>query len=82
MRVFTIGLGSGCDHTLCQDTADAGRGTCSIVEDRAKDLNSQVIKALRNATQISMKACKIEWPQIGITSDLKEVFRNTSIIST
>ena len=30
-RVFTFGLGSGCDARLCQGIAEAGRGSCSIV---------------------------------------------------
>lgn len=34
-RVFTFGLGSGCDTQLCEETAKAGRGTCSIVSDGA-----------------------------------------------
>ena len=46
IQVFTFGLGSGIDRNLCEKTAEAGRGTCSIVEDGAKDLNGQVIKAL------------------------------------
>ena len=38
-RVFTFGLGSQCDRELCFETARAGRGSCSIVEDGAVGLN-------------------------------------------
>ena len=61
LRIFTIGLGSGCDRRLCEGTAEAGRGTCSIVEDKSKDLNGQVVKALQHATQHSLKACSLAW---------------------
>ena len=32
-RVFTFGLGSGCDRFLVKQTAKAGRGTHTIVRD-------------------------------------------------
>ncbi len=38
-RVFTFGLGSGCDRNLVEGVAKAGRGTCSIVQDGG-NLNS------------------------------------------
>ena len=46
-KVFTFGLGTGCDVELCQGMAKAGRGSCSIVEDGSADLNGKVIKALQ-----------------------------------
>ena len=46
IRVFTFGLGSGCDVDLVRRTAKAGRGTCSLVKDNAFDLNGLVISAL------------------------------------
>ena len=46
VRVFTFGLGSGCDVDLVRRTAQAGRGSCSLVEDNSYDLNGQVIRAL------------------------------------
>ena len=81
-RVFTFGLGSGCDQVLCQETAQAGRGSCSIVKDGGKDLNGQVIKALQQATEPSLKNCRVEWTGLtGGQQQLDEVFRNQSIIS-
>lgn len=39
VRVFTFGLGSGCDTILVRRTAEGGRGTASIVADGSTDLN-------------------------------------------
>ena len=38
-RVFTFGLGSGCDKNLVTKVAKAGRGTHTIVEDGSDELN-------------------------------------------
>lgn len=38
-RVFTFGLGSGCDRGLVTKVARAGRGIHTIVEDGTADLN-------------------------------------------
>ena len=46
VRVFSFGLGSGCDENLVTQVAKAGRGTSTIVRDGSADLNGQVIKAL------------------------------------
>ena len=46
IRVFTFGLGSGCDKQLVQQTAEAGRGTYTIVADNDPNLNGLVIRAL------------------------------------
>lgn len=73
-RVFTFGLGSGCDRNLCENTAKAGRGTCSFVSDKSSDLNGQVIRALRFASEPSLKECSLSWN--GDRQDLQEVFRN------
>jgi len=81
VRVFTFGLGSGCDVDLCEKTASAGRGTCSIVKDGASDLNGQVIGALQKAAEPSLKDCSITW-LLESPEELNEVFRNQSIIST
>lgn len=45
-RVYSFGLGSGCDRTLVRDVARMGRGTSTIVEDNAHNLNGLVIQAL------------------------------------
>ena len=50
-KVFTFGIGSGCDAELCKLTAEAGRGTESIIEDgNSKELKVKVINALRKAS--------------------------------
>ena len=36
IRVHTFGIGSGCDKTLVERTAKAGRGTCSLAGDHDK----------------------------------------------
>ena len=55
MRVFTFGLGSGCDKFLVENTATAGRGTSTIVKDDDPNLNGLVIKALATAMEPSFK---------------------------
>ena len=54
-RVYTFGLGSGCDKNLVTQVATAGRGSHTLVDDRAADLNAQVIRALTEAMQPSLK---------------------------
>ena len=46
VKVFTFGLGSGCDKQLVENTASAGRGTSTIVKDNDPNLNGLVIRAL------------------------------------
>ena len=82
-KVFTFGLGTGCDVNLCEGMAKAGRGSCSIVKDgKNNDLNGQVIKALQQAMEPSLKNCTIEWGgqteehNANDTQNLNEVFRN------
>ena len=53
-RVYSFGLGSGCDKTLVHDVARMGRGTSTIVEDDAPNLNGLVVQALKNAMQPSL----------------------------
>lgn len=45
-RVFTFGLGSGCDKSLITKVAQAGRGSYTFVRDGGEDLNGQVVRAL------------------------------------
>ena len=61
IRVFTFGLGSGCDRNLVTTVARAGRGTYTIVSDEGEDLNGQVIRALQNAMQPSFKDVEFGW---------------------
>lgn len=39
IRVFSFGLGSGCDEHLVREVARAGRGTSTLVQDGGADLN-------------------------------------------
>ena len=55
MRVFSFGLGSGCDKQLVENLALAGRGTSTIVNDNDPNLSGLVVKALSNATEPSLK---------------------------
>ena len=78
--MFTFGLGSGCDKNLVRNVAKAGRGTSTIVEDGSTDLNGQVIRALSNAMEPSLKGAKY-----GFNTDLstdEEVFRNQMVYAT
>ena len=80
-RVFTFGLGSGCDKNLVTQVARAGRGTYTIVSDGGDDLNGQVIRSLQNAMQPSLKDVEYGWN--GETSkDVAEIFRNSLVYST
>ena len=74
IRVFTFGLGSGCDKYLVTQVARAGRGTHTIVQDGSNDLNGQVIRALGNAMEPSLKGAQFGWNGMPMAED--EVFRN------
>lgn len=56
MRVFSFGLGSGCDKYLVENIAIAGRGTSTIVNDNDPNLSGLVVRALSNAMEPSLKA--------------------------
>ena len=79
-RVFTFGLGSGCDKNLVTQVANKGRGTSTIVRDGGEDLNGQVVRALQNAMEPSLKAVKLGWNDL--LQDANEVFRNQLVHST
>jgi hypothetical protein len=49
VRVYTFGLGSGCDVDMVKRAARNGRGTCSLVIDNETNLNGLVIAALAHA---------------------------------
>lgn len=81
IRVFTFGLGSGCDKNLVIGAARAGRGTHTIVEDGSADLNGQVIRALSNAMEPSLKGASHGW--MGKANDqAQELYRNSLLTST
>ena len=77
VRVFSFGLGSGCDVDLVRGSAQAGRGTATIVRDQDPQLNGLVIRALSAAMQPSLKET-----QYGFNNQLcqeQEIYRNTLV---
>ena len=79
-RVFSFGLGSGCDRYLVENVAVAGRGTSTIVKDNDPNLNGLVIKALSNAMEPSL--CDTRYGFNDQLTDAKEIFRNALISET
>lgn len=79
-RVFSFGLGSGCDEKLVKESANAGRGTSTIVGDNDPNLNGLVIKALLNAMEPSL--CETHFGFNDDLTDAGEVFRNSLISET
>ena len=80
VRVFSFGLGSGCDRDLVQKSALAGRGTSTIVRDNDQNLNGLVIKALATAMEPSFK--DVEYGFNGQLCQPKELYRNTLVCET
>ena len=76
-RVFSFGLGNGCDERLVSETARAGRGSATFVKDKDPSLSGLVIKALSMAMGSSFKDTVY-----GFNNDLcapHELYRNTLI---
>ena len=80
IRVFSFGLGSGCDEYLVRNVAKAGRGTHTIVKDNDPNLNGLVIKALQSAMEPSLKDTQYGFN--GKLTEAKEIYRNTLISET
>ena len=60
VKVFTFGIGDGCDADLVKRAAKAGRGSDSIVKDgNSNDLKVKVINALRKASDPSLQKCTL-----------------------
>ena len=80
-RVFSFGLGDGCDKHLVKEVAKAGRGTSTIVKDNDPNLNGLIIRALATAMEPSMKNA-----QYGFNDSLyapeDEIYRNTLVYAT
>jgi hypothetical protein len=77
-RIHTFGIGRDCDKKLVEETAYAGRGSCSFAYDNI-NLAKQVVDALRKSSQPSLSGCILKWP--GREIPLREVFRDDSIYS-
>lgn len=77
IRTHTFGIGTGCDSHMVIKTANAGRGSHSLVMDNSSELNAKVINALAKAFEPSLKRCTIRFGSK--TENLNEVFRNQKI---
>lgn len=80
MRVFTFGLGSGCDKNLVTKVAKAGRGTHTIVKDKDPNLNGLVIRALSNAMEPSLCDTKYGFNNI-LPHSGNEMYRNSLVFA-
>jgi hypothetical protein len=77
-KVFTFGIGNGCDEDLVKRVAEKGRGSYSIVGDNnPKDLKAKVINALRKASDPALSNCSFRLGQENF--DLGEMYRNQSV---
>ena len=74
--VHTLGISNAADADLLQKTADAGRGTFSLIEDfeGGSVLNAKVIAALSKCMEPALEYCSISWGDE--TKDIDTVFRN------
>ena len=59
IRVYTFGIGSGCDVDMVEKVAKNGRGSCSLVKDNDTNLKALVIAALRHASDLSLQNCNL-----------------------
>jgi hypothetical protein len=51
-KIFTFGIGSGCDKGVVASMAFAGSGTHAIIEDgNPKELKVKVVQALKNSSE-------------------------------
>ena len=77
-KVFTFGIGNGCDEDLVKRVAEAGRGSYSIVGDNnPKDLKAKVVNALRKASDPALQKCSFNLGQERFY--LGELYRNQAI---
>ena len=61
IRVFSFGLGSGCDKFLVNEVARAGRGSSTLVKDGGDELKASVIRSLSNAMEPSLYGVEYGW---------------------
>ena len=73
-RVFSFGLGEGCDTYLVTNVARAGRGTSTLVKDNDPNLNGLVVRALASAMEPSL--CDTQYGFNGQLSQPEELYRN------
>ena len=61
-KVFTFGIGKGCDEDLVTRSAISGRGSSSVVEDADPEgLKEMVINSLKNASEPALQNCSISF---------------------
>ena len=80
--VHTLGLSNAADADLLQKTADAGRGTFSLIEDyeSGRVLNGKVISALKRCLEPALEKCSLTWGDEVV--ELNTVFRNQLVQDT
>ena len=80
IRVFSFGLGSGCDEYLVNEVARAGRGSSTLVRDGGDELKACVIRSLSNAMEPSLFGVQYGWD--GLLEKDHELYRNQLIYQT
>ena len=80
IRVFTFGLGLDCNKNMVTQVAKAGRGTYTFVKDGSAALKSQVVRALGNAMEPSLKGARCSWNDQEVS--IGEVYRNSLVSQT
>ena len=80
MRVFSFGLGNGCDTHLVTQVARAGRGSYTIVKDKDPQLNGLVIRALASAMEPSL--CNTRFGFNGELCEPQELYRNSLVLAS
>jgi len=64
-RVFSIGIGSAVDRSLCRKLARAGAGEAKFVSlDRSGDMKSSVLRQLGRAMQPVISDVKVDWGEL------------------
>ena len=62
LKVFSFGIGSGCDEQLVKNAAEAGRGDYSIVGDNNPTaLKAKVVSSLKKASEPSLSGCNFQF---------------------
>ncbi|KAJ4458612.1 putative Vault protein inter-alpha-trypsin domain [Paratrimastix pyriformis] len=60
-RVFTFGLGTDCDHDLCEGLAKAGGGLCKFVDHASDGLEAIIITQLNQAMKPVFVPSGVHW---------------------
>ncbi len=58
IRIHTFGIGGACDKDMVEQMAKRGRGSVSLIDNPEK-LERNVIRALRVASEPSLKKCRL-----------------------